>query len=139
MLVKDEDSFAEHRNIVKCPVLSTMNILDDEFLPEPSVLDWHPLVPNSSCYIMYTSGTTGKPKGVVLEHVNLTWVLQDGPLHTTMGLCPWSRFLLSAPMIYQVSCVTQFPTLSVGATLVLAPKSTLLDELQLLINTAKVS
>ncbi len=138
VLVKDDDGFAEHRNVVKCPVLSMANVLH-EFLPEPSALDWRPPVSNTSCYIMYTSGTTGKPKGVVLEHANLTWVLQDGPLHTTMGLCPQSRFLLSAPMIYQVSCVTQFPTLSVGATLVLAPKSALLDELQLLINTAKVS
>ncbi len=139
VLVKGYDGFAEHRNVVKCPVLSMMNILDDEFLSQPSVLDWHPPAPNTSCYILYTSGTTGKPKGVVLEHANLTWVLQNGPLRTTMGLCPRSRFLLSAPMIYQVSCITQFPTLSVGASLVLAPKSALLDELQLLINTVKVS
>ncbi len=139
LLVKDEDGFAEHRNIVKCPVLSVTNILDAALLPEPSVLDWRPPVPNTSCGIIYTSGTTGKPKGVVLEHANYTWVLQDGPLHTSMGLGPGSRFLLSAPMIYQVSCVTQFPALSVSATLVLSPKSALLDELQLLINTAKVS
>ncbi len=139
LLVKDEDGFAEHRNIVKCPVLSVMNILDDEFLLETSAVDWHPPVPNTSYYIIYTSGTTGKPKGVVLEHANLIWVLQVGPLHTSMGLGPGSRFLLSAHMIYQVSCVTQFPALSVSATLVLAPKSALLDELQLLINTAKVS
>eukprot|EP01084_Bolivina_argentea_P225641 381245_1 len=56
-----------------------------------------------------------------------------------MGLGLGSRFLLSAPMIYQVSYVTQFPALALGATLVLVPKSALLDELQLLINTAKVS
>ncbi len=139
LLVKDQDDFIEHRNIVKCPVLNIINVLDNEVLPEPSVLDWRRPVPNTPCGIIYTSGTTGMPKGVVLEHANYTWVLQDGSLHTSMGLGPGSRFLLSAPMIYQVSCVTQFPTLSVGATLVLAPKSALLDELQLLINTTKVS
>ncbi len=139
LLVKDQDDFVEHRNIVKCPLLNIMNILDNAVLPEPGIFySCHP-VPNTSCGIIYTSGTTGKPKGVVQEHANYTWVLQDGPLHTSMGLGPGSRFLLSSPMIYQVSCVTQFPTLTVGATLVLAPKSALLDELQLLINTTKVS
>ncbi len=139
LLVKDEDVLAEHSNVVKCPVLSVVNILDNAVLPEPGILyRCHP-VPNTPCGVIYTSGTTGKPKGVIQEHAKYAWVIQDGPLHTSMGLGPGSRFLLSAPMIYQVSCVTQFPTLSVGATLVLAPKSALLDELQLLINTTKVS
>ncbi len=139
LLFKDEEALAEHRNVVKCPLLNVTIILEDALLPEPSARDWHSPAPNTSCYVIYTSGTTGKPKGVVLEHANYTWVLEDGPLHTSMGLGPGSRLLLSAPMIYQVSCITQFTTLSVGATLVLAPKSALLDELQLLINTAKVS
>lgn len=30
------------------------------------------LTPNNLAYIMYTSGTTGKPKGVMIEHGNLT-------------------------------------------------------------------
>ncbi len=139
LLVKDEDAFAEHSNIVKCPVLSVVNILNDSLLPEPSAVDWYPPTLNTSCYIIYTSGTTGKPKGVVVEHANLSSFIQHGALCGYKGLGPGSRFLLSSPMTFDVSCGIQFSTLSLGATLALSPKLALLDKLELLINTMKVS
>ncbi len=139
LMVKDEDALAGHRNVVKCPVLSVMNILDDVLLPEPSAMDCPPPAPNTSCYVIYTSGTTGKPKGVVLEHASLSSFIQYGMSCVYKGLGPGSQFLNSFPMIFEASCGTQFSTLSVGATLVLAPKSALLNELELVINTVKVS
>ncbi len=139
LLVKDEDIFAEHKNVVKCPVLSVTNILDDTFLPEQPAVGWCPPTPNTSCYIIYTSGTTGKPKGMVLEHRNMSSFIQHGALCLFKGLGPGGQFLLSGPMTFDLSCGIQFSTLSLGATLVLAPKYSLLNELELLINTAKVS
>ncbi len=139
LLVMDEDAFAEHSNVVKCPVLSVTNILNDALLPQPSAVDWRPPAPNNSCYIIYTSGTTGKPKGMVLEHANISCFIQHGALHAFKSLGPVSRFLLSSPMAFDVSCGIQFPALSMGASLVLAPKSALLNELAPLINTVKVS
>ncbi len=139
LLVKDEDIFAECKNVVKCPVLSVTNILDNALLQEQSAVGWHPPTSNTSCYVMYTSGSTGKPKGVVLEHVNISSFIQHGALCMLKGLGPGSRLLLSSPMTFDVSCGIQFSALSMGATLVLATKSALLDELELLINTAKVS
>ncbi len=138
LLVKDEDSFAEHRNVVKCPVLSVINILDDALLPEQSVVGWCPPTRNTPCCIMFTSGSTGKHKGVVLEHANISSFIQHGALCIYKGLGPGSRFLLSSPMIFDVSYSIQFSTCSLGSTLVLAPKTALLNELELLINTAKV-
>ncbi|MCP4316692.1 MAG: AMP-binding protein [Hyphomicrobiales bacterium] len=139
LLVKDEDAFAGLSNVVKCPVLSVSKILKDALLPEPSTMNWHPPTPNTSCYIIYTSGTTGKPKGVVLDHANLPSFIQHGALCMLKGLDPTSRILLSSPMTFDMSCGIQFSTLSTGATLVLAPKYALLDELDLLVNTLKVS
>ncbi len=138
LLVMDEDTFVEHSNFVKCPVLSMTNILDDALFPEPSSMDWRPPAPNTSCYIMYTSGTTGEPKGVVLDHANISSFIQHGALCMFKGLGPGSCFLLSSPMTCDVSCGIQFSAPSMGATLVLAPKRILLDELELLINTMKV-
>ncbi|MCP4089332.1 MAG: AMP-binding protein [Gammaproteobacteria bacterium] len=138
LLVNDDDAFAEYRNVVKCPMLSVTNILDNALLQEPSAINWTPPAPNTSCYIIYTSGTKGKPKGVVVEHANISSFIQHGALYMFKGLGPGGRFLLSSPMTFDVSYGTQFPTLSMGATLVLAPKCALLDELELLINTMKV-
>ncbi len=138
LLVKDEDIFAEPENVVKCPVLSVTNILDNALLQEPSAINWTPPAPNTSCYIIYTSGTTGKPKGVVMEHANISSFIQYGALCMHKGLGPGSRLLLSSPMTFDMSFGVQFPALSMGATLVLAPKGALLDELELLINTMKV-
>ncbi len=138
LLVKDEDIFAGPKNVVKCPVLSVANILDNALLQEPSAINWTPPAPNTSCYIIYTSGTTGKPKGVVMEHANISSFIQHGVLCMLKGLGPGSRFLLSSPMTFDMSFGIQFPAISMGASLVLAPKHALLDELQLLISTMKV-
>ncbi len=139
LLVKDEDAFVEHKNVVKCPVLSVTNILDDALLQEPSALNWHPPASNTACYIIYTSGTTGKPKGVVLEHASISSFIQHGALCLLKGLDSTGRLLLSSPSTFDVSYGIQFPAISMGATMVLAPKYSLLNELELLINTEKVS
>ncbi len=139
LLVKDEDAFSKRGGLVGCPILSVAKILDDALLPEPSAVNWCPPALNTSSYILYTSGTTGKPKGVVLEHANLSSFIQTRAFCVYKGLGPMSRLLNSSPITFDMSTNVQMCTLSVGATLVLAPKCALLDELELLINKVEVS
>ena len=71
--------------------------------------------------ILYTSGTTGRPKGAVLTHGNLTWnsmnVLVDYDISSD------ERALLIAPMFHVASLgMGALPTLLKGGTLVLQEK-----------------
>jgi fatty-acyl-CoA synthase len=71
--------------------------------------------------ILYTSGTTGRPKGAVLTHGNLTWNTMNQLAHfdalsTDVVLC--TSPLFHATGLGQVS----LPTLFKGGTVVVAPK-----------------
>ncbi|MFC5665235.1 long-chain fatty acid--CoA ligase [Kitasatospora misakiensis] len=77
-----------------------------------------PVGPDDVCMIMYTSGTTGRPKGVVLTHGNILWnslnVLVDVDLSTD------EVTLVSAPLFHTAALnMTCLPTLLKGGTAVL--------------------
>ncbi len=72
------------------------------------------------CMIMYTSGTTGRPKGATLTHGNVTWnclnVLVD------LDLAASEVTLVTAPMFHTAALnMTCLPTLLKGGQLVIEP------------------
>ncbi len=75
--------------------------------------------PDSAFNIIYSSGTTGVPKGIVQPH-RMRWVqLQRGPM---FGHGPQTVTLLSTPLHSNTTLVSFFPTLALGGTVVLMPK-----------------
>lgn len=77
-----------------------------------------PVAPDDTCIIMYTSGTTGRPKGAMLTHANLTWnavnVLIDHDLIAD------ERALVSAPLFHTAGLnMLTLPVLLKGGTCVL--------------------
>ncbi|MEJ2854904.1 MULTISPECIES: acyl-CoA synthetase [unclassified Saccharothrix] len=77
-----------------------------------------PVTLDDLCLIMYTSGTTGRPKGAMLTHGNLTWntvnVLVD------IDLAADEVTLVVAPLFHTAGLnMTCLPTLIKGGTVVL--------------------
>ncbi|WP_326758447.1 long-chain fatty acid--CoA ligase [Streptomyces phaeochromogenes] len=77
-----------------------------------------PVTADDTCIIMYTSGTTGRPKGAMLTHGNLTWnavnVLVD------QDLIADERALVSAPLFHTAGLnMLTLPVLLKGGTCVL--------------------
>ncbi len=76
-------------------------------------------VPQSLAYVLYTSGTTGEPKGIEITHGAL--VNHSIAMAKHYGLQPSDRVLQFASISFDVAAEECFPTWAAGATVVLRP------------------
>ena len=81
----------------------------------PAVLA--PIPPESAAYVLYTSGSTGAPKGVVVEHRALAAFVAAAL--ETYGIGPADRVLQFANLAFDTSVEEIYPCLAAGGTLVL--------------------
>lgn len=85
----------------------------DAALDEPVALE-------DACVILYTSGTTGHSKGVVLTHGNLTWNCFNAIIENDVA--GDERALVVAPLFHAATlAMICLPTLLKGGTTVLVP------------------
>jgi amino acid adenylation domain-containing protein len=84
-----------------------------------------PSDPRRRAYITYTSGSTGQPKGVEIEHqswTNFVW-----HYHQQLGVCAQDRSSLLAYPPFDVSVADIWPTLCAGGCLIVPPPGILMN------------
>ncbi|MCP4158153.1 MAG: amino acid adenylation domain-containing protein, partial [bacterium] len=75
-------------------------------------------------YILYTSGTMGRPKGVLVEHGNVTRLVMGTE---EIELTPTDRLLLTGDYVFDITTYEIWGPLLKGAALYLAQKDKIMD------------
>ena len=81
-------------------------------------LDWRN-APSDPAHILFTSGSTGMPKGVVITHANVACFIEWAVRH--FGLGSLDRLSGHAPLHFDLSTFDVFGSLAAGAALHLVP------------------
>lgn len=112
--------------------------IDVQALDEPGLLDGvatgnvllsRPIQPDDTCYCLYTSGTTGTPKGCEITHDN---AVQAMLAFQRLFAGHWdeeSRWLQFASFHFDVSVLEQYWSWSVGICVTSCPRDLLFEDL----------
>ncbi|KAL2759290.1 hypothetical protein ACRALDRAFT_1047315 [Sodiomyces alcalophilus JCM 7366] len=105
---------------------------------EPVHLD-PPLDKTDTCYCLYTSGTTGTPKGCEITHEN---TVQAMKAFQRLFEGHWdndSKWLQFASFHFDVSVLEQYWSWSVGIPLIAAPRDLILDDIAAIIRRLQIT
>jgi amino acid adenylation domain-containing protein len=84
--------------------------------------------PSELAYVLYTSGSTGAPKGVAVPHRAVNRLVAGAPAYVELG--PGCRFLWLSPLTFDASVIELWgPLLTGGATVVMPPGQARLEQL----------
>ncbi|KAJ5543007.1 hypothetical protein N7461_009010 [Penicillium sp. DV-2018c] len=118
--------------------LDNLSGIDVQALDEPGLLDGfsssdvlltRPIQPDDTCYCLYTSGTTGTPKGCEITHNN---AVQAMLAFQRLFAGHWdedSRWLQFASFHFDVSVLEQYWSWSVGICVTSCPRDLLFEDL----------
>jgi natural product biosynthesis luciferase-like monooxygenase protein/amino acid adenylation domain-containing protein len=98
-------------------------------LGEPAGIEGHPLSPDDLAYLLFTSGSTGEPKGALVEHRSIAntvgWYVRE------LGLTGADRLSWFCSPGFDASAIEVWPALRVGAPLHITPPNLRYDPARL--------
>lgn len=84
-------------------------------------LAWFDIDSMETAQMLFTSGTTARPKGVVLTHANFLYIGEV--CARSFAVRPDDRYLLVLPLFHvNAQCISYFPCLTAGASMVVCER-----------------
>lgn len=123
----------------KLLILGVDERLEKNDLPSSPVTLPRKLIGTDICYCLYTSGTTGAPKGCLITHGNtVQFILAFQRLFQGHWDAD-SRFLQFASFHFDVSVMEQYWSWSIGICVTSAPRDVLFEDLPAAIRALKIT
>jgi len=130
MVITDGEYHAMFKSIrARCPTVKDI-VIHRSDKPLPGAHRWEEILAQSSpdlapveidpldpAQMLFTSGTTARPKGVLLTHANFLYIGEI--CSRSFVLTPDDRYLLVLPLFHvNAQCLSYFPCLTAGASIV---------------------
>ncbi|MFB3117727.1 MAG: long-chain fatty acid--CoA ligase [Myxococcota bacterium] len=104
----------------------------DAMTAHPPLADLHPTLPTDTAVILYTSGTTGKPKGAELTHSNL-FLNCSVVVPRLLPIEPDVVMIATLPLFHSFGqTAVQNASIAAGGTITMLPRFTPEDALQIM-------